>query len=107
MHFARNSGHPHQLAAATDLSYWCAAPPACSCLLQALRWDPGNSQLEADLEEVQQCMRPLDAATLRQAGQRRFKMKACSLSARLTWGLTGTLTQLLPHRRAAAVLVQL
>ncbi len=53
-------------------------------LLQALRWDPGNSQLEADLEEVQQCMRPLDAATLRQAGQRRFKLKARKLPARPT-----------------------
>ena len=64
-------------------------------LLQALRWDPGNSQLAADLEEVQQCMKPLDAATLRQAGQRRFKMKACSLPARPAW-LTGTQIQQLP-----------
>eukprot|EP00891_Asterochloris_glomerata_P005029 jgi/Astpho2/5029/Aster-x0227 len=48
---------------------------------EALRWDSGNSQLAADLEEVQQCMRPLDAATLRQAGQRRFKLKARSLPA--------------------------
>ena len=76
-------------------------------LLQALRWDPGNSQLEADLEEVQQCMRPMDAATLRQAGQRRFKMKACSLPARPAWGLTGTQTQQLPDRRAASVSAQL
>ena len=44
--------------------------------MQALRWDPTNSQLQADLAEVQEGLQAPDAATLRQAADRRFKLKA-------------------------------
>lgn len=42
-------------------------------LVQALKLDPNNQLLQADLQEVLSCQQAPDAASLQQGGERRFR----------------------------------